>query len=41
MAAVLPLADLKRQVRPDTWLNSIIKGDCVAALEALPDHSVG
>jgi modification methylase len=40
MAAVLPLADLKRQVRPDTWLNSIIKGDCVAALEALPDHSV-
>ena len=40
MAAVLPLADLKQQVRPDTWLNSIIKGDCVAALEALPDHSV-
>jgi modification methylase len=39
MAAVLPLADLKRQVRPDTWVNSIIKGDCVAALEALPDHS--
>ncbi|TCT38868.1 site-specific DNA-methyltransferase [Martelella mediterranea] len=22
------------------WLDSIIKGDCVAALEALPDHSV-
>ncbi|TDK37408.1 site-specific DNA-methyltransferase [Rhizobium deserti] len=40
MAAVLPLADLKRQVAPDTWINSIIKGDCVAALEALPDHSV-
>jgi len=40
MAAVLPLADLKRQVRPGTWLNSIIKGDCVAALEVLPDHSV-
>ncbi|MDE1156159.1 MAG: site-specific DNA-methyltransferase [Acidobacteriaceae bacterium] len=40
MAAVLPLADLKKQVRPDAWVNSIIKGDCVAALEALPDHSV-
>ncbi len=22
------------------WLDSIIKGDCVAALERLPDHSV-
>ncbi|AXV14641.1 modification methylase [Neorhizobium sp. SOG26] len=40
MAAVLPLADLKKQVRPATWINTIIKGDCVAALEALPDHSV-
>jgi modification methylase len=40
MAAVLPLADLKHQVRPGSWLNSIIKGDCVAALEALPDQSV-
>ncbi|WP_313197035.1 site-specific DNA-methyltransferase [Rhizobium sp.] len=40
MAAVLPLSDLKHQVRPDAWVNSIIKGDCVAALEALPDHSV-
>ncbi|MDE1159487.1 MAG: site-specific DNA-methyltransferase [Neorhizobium sp.] len=40
MAAVLPLADLKQQVRPASWLNSIIKGDCVAALEALPDKSV-
>jgi modification methylase len=40
MAAVLPLADLKRQVAPGSWVNSIIKGDCVAALEALPDHSV-
>jgi modification methylase len=40
MAAVLALADLKQQVRPTTWLNSIIKGDCVAALEALPDKSV-
>lgn len=40
MAAVLPLADLRLQGRPATWLNTIIKGDCVAALEALPDHSV-
>ncbi|MCC2608834.1 site-specific DNA-methyltransferase [Neorhizobium petrolearium] len=40
MAAVLPLADLQGQVRRVSWLNSIIKGDCVAALEALPDHSV-
>ncbi|MCJ8517508.1 modification methylase [Pseudorhizobium tarimense] len=40
MAAVLPLADLRQQGRPGTWLNTIIKGDCVAALEALPDRSV-
>jgi modification methylase len=40
MAAVLALADLKQQVRPTSWLNSIIKGDCVSALEALPDKSV-
>ncbi|OHV75967.1 site-specific DNA-methyltransferase [Rhizobium sp. LCM 4573] len=40
MASVLPLADLKIQARPASWLNSIIKGDCVAALEALPDQSV-
>ncbi|MEH6690110.1 MAG: site-specific DNA-methyltransferase [Pseudorhizobium pelagicum] len=40
MAAVLPIADLRQQARPSTWLNTIIKGDCVAALEALPDQSV-
>lgn len=40
MAAVLPRPDLKQQARPATWLNSILKGDCVSALEALPDHSV-
>lgn len=40
MASVLPLVDLKQQVRPNSWINSIIKGDCVAALEALPDQSV-
>ena len=40
MASVLPLAGLRQNVEPLSWLNSIIKGDCVAALEALPDHSV-
>ncbi len=40
MASVLPLAALRAETRPDSWLNTIIKGDCVAALEALPDHSV-
>ncbi|WP_430256181.1 site-specific DNA-methyltransferase [Neorhizobium sp. DAR64872/K0K18] len=40
MAAVLPLIDLQKQARPHAWMNSIIKGDCVAALEALPDKSV-
>ncbi|MGN7292006.1 site-specific DNA-methyltransferase [Rhizobium sp. SAFR-030] len=40
MASVLPLVDLKSQVRPNSWINTIIKGDCVAALDALPDQSV-
>ncbi|MDO1581344.1 site-specific DNA-methyltransferase [Rhizobium oryzicola] len=40
MASVLPLAALRAETRPDSWFNTIIKGDCVAALEALPDHSV-
>jgi modification methylase len=40
MAAVFPLADLKAAARPGSWINTIIKGDCVAALEALPTHSV-
>ncbi|WP_027487128.1 site-specific DNA-methyltransferase [Allorhizobium undicola] len=40
MASVFPLADLRRSNTPRAWLNSIIKGDCVAALEALPDKSV-
>ena len=40
MASVLPLADIGRTPKSDPWLNSIIKGDCVAALEALPDQSV-
>jgi len=45
---VFKAADLNRQSRSSskkstdqsTWLNSIIKGDCVAALEALPANSV-
>lgn len=40
MAAVFPLADLKAAARPGSWINTIIKGDCVSALEALPTHSV-
>ncbi|MEM7068909.1 MAG: site-specific DNA-methyltransferase [Pseudomonadota bacterium] len=39
--SVVKLADLgrKSQNKP-SWLNSIIKGDCVAALEKLPENSV-
>ena len=45
---VFKAADLNRQSRSSSkksndqspWLNSIIKGDCVAALEALPANSV-
>jgi modification methylase len=38
---VLKLAELGRQSNADNvWLNSIIKGDCVAALEKLPENSV-
>jgi modification methylase len=40
MASVFPLAELKRAEGTKAWINTIIKGDCVAALEALPDHSV-
>ncbi len=39
--SVLPLADLKHaSTHAPTFLNTIIKGDCVAALEALPENSV-
>jgi len=39
--SVLKLADLGRASKGDQpWLNSIIKGDCVAALEKLPENSV-
>jgi modification methylase len=40
MASVFPIADLRRSNDPFAWMNSIIKGDCVSALEALPDQSV-
>ncbi len=40
MASVLPLSGLRQSPEPGSWLNSIIKGDCVAALDALPDQSV-
>ncbi|EYR79217.1 MULTISPECIES: site-specific DNA-methyltransferase [unclassified Shinella] len=40
MPSVLSLADVSRSPRKSGWLDTIIKGDCVAALEALPDQSV-
>jgi modification methylase len=40
MSSVVSLAEISRGARPASWLDSIIKGDCVAALEALPDNSV-
>ena len=39
--SVVKLADLKSvETKNPSWLNSIIKGDCVAALEKLPENSV-
>ncbi|WEZ84120.1 site-specific DNA-methyltransferase [Rhizobium sp. 32-5/1] len=40
MSSVVSKAEISRAVRPSGWLNTILKGDCVAALEALPDNSV-
>lgn len=40
MASVFPIAELRRSSDPFAWVDSIIKGDCVSALEALPDKSV-
>ncbi len=40
MPSVLSLADVSHSPRKSVWLDTIIKGDCVAALEALPDQSV-
>jgi modification methylase len=40
MPSVLSLADVSRSSQRSGWLDTIIKGDCVAALDALPDQSV-
>ncbi|KAA3514257.1 site-specific DNA-methyltransferase [Agrobacterium rosae] len=45
MASVFPLADFRHAGfdlagESDAWKDSIIKGDCVAALEALPSQSI-
>lgn len=40
MSQVRLVADLGPRPESGLWLNSILKGDCVAALEALPDNSV-
>ena len=40
MPAVLSLGEVSGRPESRNWLNTIIKGDCVAALEALPDKSV-
>jgi modification methylase len=40
MAPQLSLSEASRGLSGNSWINSIIKGDCVAALEALPDKSV-
>jgi modification methylase len=40
MASVFPIAELRRSSDPLAWVDSIVKGDCVSALEALPDKSV-
>ena len=40
MSAVRLLDDLSQHVAADGWLDTIIKGDCIAALERLPEKSV-
>jgi modification methylase len=40
MSQVRLVADLGLSPESSLWLNSILKGDCVAALEALPNNSV-
>lgn len=40
MSQVRLVADLGPRPETGSWLNTILKGDCVAALEALPDNSV-
>jgi modification methylase len=40
MPAVLSLGEVSGRPESRNWLNTIIRGDCVSALEALPDKSV-
>ena len=40
MSAVRLLKELPLSAPKSDWLDTIIKGDCVSALERLPDHSV-
>ncbi len=40
MSAVRRLDDLSPNAASDQWLDTILKGDCVAALERLPEKSV-
>lgn len=40
MSAVRRLDDLLPNAASDQWLDTILKGDCVAALERLPENSV-
>jgi modification methylase len=40
MAALLSRSEISHGISRETWINSIIKGDCVAALEKVPDKSI-
>lgn len=40
MSAVRQIAELSSVSAKADWLDTILKGDCVAALDRLPDHSV-
>ncbi|MEZ5810764.1 MAG: site-specific DNA-methyltransferase [Rhizobiaceae bacterium] len=40
MSAVRRLHDLSPNASSDEWIDTILKGDCIAALERLPEHSV-
>ncbi len=40
MSVVRLVNELPHEAPRATWLDTIIKGDCVSALEKLPDHSV-
>ena len=40
MSAVRPLDELSHSPRQSEWLDTILKGDCVAALDRLPEKSI-